>query len=693
MIQLSEFLPPRPEESWKLIRQVGVDNVVGVLNGAEQDQRMFASVGAGGWKADDRDEVPWSEAALAHNIETYDDHGFTLVALEDTAPIDKARLGPRRPRRADRQRHHAGPRDGAPRHPDPRLQLDGAVELGPHRHRDRRPRRRPRHRLRPRHRAGEGAARRSRARSRASRCGQGWSTSSTPSCPSPRRPGVRLAMHPDDPPQPVDRNLPRIMSSVESFRRLLSLHPSDYNGITFCQGNFALMPEVIDGTDIDPRPHPRVRHREDPVRPLPRCQGHRRLVPGDVPRRRPDRHAGVHGGVLRDRLRGRDASRPRADARGRDQQPTRLRDARPPLRDRLHPRVSSSRRTGIPRPRHERPRAHRPAQWRSPLRARRGDRPARADGTSSTAATCVTAEPLSGGVSSDIWLIRTERGRDGAEASAAAAQGRGRLDGAARPGRVGGGVARLRVGGCSRRVPARARLRRGVVRDRPGVPRPGAVPQLEDRAPRRSDRRRLRRERRPRPRTHPQRVGPRAAPGATVRSSGSLRVVAHRAVPRCAPHAAVPEAHARAAAVIESLRATRIALVHGDVSPKNILVGDPPGVPRRRVRDLVGSRVRRRVLPHPPDAQAAAPARARPRLCRSRPQAIHRRLPRPRWTGSRDADAAARIERICAGADAGPRGRRLARRVPGRADARRRAQDLAVEALLTGRPVDDVIET
>ena len=93
MIQLSEFLPPRPEESWKLIRQVGVDTVVGVLNGAEQDQRMFASVGAGGWKADDRDEVPWSEAALAQNIATYDDHGFTLVALEDTAPIDKARLG------------------------------------------------------------------------------------------------------------------------------------------------------------------------------------------------------------------------------------------------------------------------------------------------------------------------------------------------------------------------------------------------------------------------------------------------------------------------------------------------------------------------------------------------------------------------------------------------------------------------
>ena len=88
MIRLSEFLPPRPEASWQLIRQVGVDHVVGILNGAEQDQRMFASVGAGGWRPDDRYDLPWSESALRHDIETYDDHGFTLVALEDTAPID-----------------------------------------------------------------------------------------------------------------------------------------------------------------------------------------------------------------------------------------------------------------------------------------------------------------------------------------------------------------------------------------------------------------------------------------------------------------------------------------------------------------------------------------------------------------------------------------------------------------------------
>lgn len=40
--------------------------------------------------------------------------------------------------------------------------------------------------------------------------------------------------------------------------------------------------------------------------------------------------------------------------------------------------------------------------------------------------------------------------------------------------------------------------------------------------------------------------------------------------------AVVPEARERLGALIASLRATRIALVHGDASPKNILVGERP---------------------------------------------------------------------------------------------------------------------
>jgi mannonate dehydratase len=53
--------------------------------------------------------------------------------------------------------------------------------------------------------------------------------------------GVRLGLHPDDPPRAAVRGVPRIMRSPEAYRRLLSLNPSTSNGITFCQGNFALM--------------------------------------------------------------------------------------------------------------------------------------------------------------------------------------------------------------------------------------------------------------------------------------------------------------------------------------------------------------------------------------------------------------------------------------------------------------------
>lgn len=57
--------------------------------------------------------------------------------------------------------------------------------------------------------------------------------------------GVYLAMHPDDPPIPSMQGMARIMSSVESFDRLVELVPSKHNGICFCQGCFAAM-----GVDI-----------------------------------------------------------------------------------------------------------------------------------------------------------------------------------------------------------------------------------------------------------------------------------------------------------------------------------------------------------------------------------------------------------------------------------------------------------
>ena len=61
--------------------------------------------------------------------------------------------------------------------------------------------------------------------------------------------GVKLGLHPDDPPRESVRGTPRIANSVENYDRILDVYDSEYNGITFCQGNFAAMgadiPETI----------------------------------------------------------------------------------------------------------------------------------------------------------------------------------------------------------------------------------------------------------------------------------------------------------------------------------------------------------------------------------------------------------------------------------------------------------------
>jgi mannonate dehydratase len=63
--------------------------------------------------------------------------------------------------------------------------------------------------------------------------------------PVAERAGVRLAMHPDDPPLSPIRGVGRIMRSVDNYQRLLELVPSESNGITLCQGNFTLMTDDL----------------------------------------------------------------------------------------------------------------------------------------------------------------------------------------------------------------------------------------------------------------------------------------------------------------------------------------------------------------------------------------------------------------------------------------------------------------
>ncbi|MEM2905588.1 MAG: mannonate dehydratase [Candidatus Bathyarchaeia archaeon] len=59
--------------------------------------------------------------------------------------------------------------------------------------------------------------------------------------PTAEQAGVKMALHPDDPPVPSIAGIARIMRSVDAFKRVIELVPSDCNGIEFCQGTFSEM--------------------------------------------------------------------------------------------------------------------------------------------------------------------------------------------------------------------------------------------------------------------------------------------------------------------------------------------------------------------------------------------------------------------------------------------------------------------
>lgn len=58
--------------------------------------------------------------------------------------------------------------------------------------------------------------------------------------------GIKLALHPDDPPVDRLRGIPRIITSVDAMKRVTEMVDSPYNGLCFCQGSVASQ-----GPDVD----------------------------------------------------------------------------------------------------------------------------------------------------------------------------------------------------------------------------------------------------------------------------------------------------------------------------------------------------------------------------------------------------------------------------------------------------------
>ncbi len=228
MIQIAEFLPPNPSSLWKMCKQAGVDYAVGGLpfddpsNGSEQ---------------------PWDYLPLLRTKKKYEDAGFKLAVIESRPPLENAKRG----------------------QPGGEAEIDTVCTL-----------------IENMGKLGIPVY------CYEWMCSQNWmrTSTTTPSrggsvvtsydnalmkdapvvplgaiseeklwetlehflkrvLPVAEKAGVKLSMHPDDPPLSPIRGVGRIMRSVENYQRLLDIAPSPMNTITLCQGNFTLMTDDL----------------------------------------------------------------------------------------------------------------------------------------------------------------------------------------------------------------------------------------------------------------------------------------------------------------------------------------------------------------------------------------------------------------------------------------------------------------
>jgi mannonate dehydratase len=234
MIEIAEFLPPTPSPLWKLAKQAGINSAVGGLP-------TPADLSDG--------DQPWAYLPLLRMKQRYESAGFSLDVIEARPPLNKAKRG----------------LDGGEAEIDSVCALvENMGRLGI-----------PvwcyewmtdfnwlRTNTSVPSRGGSVVTGFDNAQMQGAPPTDGgpiseetlWETLEhflRRVLPVAERAGVKLSMHPDDPPLSPIRGVSRIMRSVANYQRLVDMIPSSANTITLCQGNFTLMtddlPKVIRG--------------------------------------------------------------------------------------------------------------------------------------------------------------------------------------------------------------------------------------------------------------------------------------------------------------------------------------------------------------------------------------------------------------------------------------------------------------
>ncbi len=226
-MKLIEFVPPRPHRLWRLCLQMGITDVVvkvapELTGGAE----------------------PWNRDALAAVVNGLARAGLRVVALEgDPFDMSPVKLGlPDRDRTLEHYRRLLG---NMAELGIGLLCYNFMVGTGWHRTGER---------------SGRGGARAtcfSLAANAGVRPGplldaeQVWGNYEVfiqAVMPEAQRLGVRMGLHPDDPPLPELGGMARIFGSVAAYDRAYGLMPCRENAVTFCQANFKLMGADLEAT-------------------------------------------------------------------------------------------------------------------------------------------------------------------------------------------------------------------------------------------------------------------------------------------------------------------------------------------------------------------------------------------------------------------------------------------------------------